>query len=44
MDNFDDTYLGAKSSDPTVDNDGDALLVAIYTSIQQMTFACLQRL
>ena len=24
-DNFDDTYLGAKSSDPTVDNDGDAL-------------------
>ena len=25
VDNFDDTYLGAKSSDPTVDNDGDAL-------------------
>jgi hypothetical protein len=24
-DSFDDTYLGAKSSDPTVDNDGDAL-------------------
>lgn len=24
-DNFDDTYLGAKSSNPTVDNDGDAL-------------------
>mgnify|MGYP003124696529 FL=1 len=24
-DNFDDTYLGAKSSDPTQDNDGDAL-------------------
>ena len=24
-DNFDDTYLGAKSSDPTVDNDGNAL-------------------
>lgn len=24
-DAFDDTYLGAKSSDPTVDNDGDAL-------------------
>jgi hypothetical protein len=24
-DNFDDIYLGAKSSDPTVDNDGDAL-------------------
>ena len=26
-DNFDDTYLGAKASDPTVDNDGDALTV-----------------
>jgi hypothetical protein len=25
LDNFDDTYLGAKSSDPSVDNDGDAL-------------------
>ena len=24
-DNFDDTYLGSKTSDPTVDNDGDAL-------------------
>ena len=24
-DNFDDAYLGAKASDPTVDNDGDAL-------------------
>ena len=24
-DTFDDTYLGAKSSDPSVDNDGDAL-------------------
>jgi hypothetical protein len=24
-DNFEDTYLGAKTSDPTVDNDGDAL-------------------
>ena len=24
-DTFDDTYLGSKSSDPTVDNDGDAL-------------------
>ena len=24
-DNFDDTYLGAKSSNPSVDNDGDAL-------------------
>jgi hypothetical protein len=26
-DNFDDTYLGAKASDPTVDNDGDPLTV-----------------
>ena len=25
LDAFDDTYLGAKSSDPSVDNDGDAL-------------------
>ena len=25
VDGFDDTYLGAKSSEPTVDNDGDAL-------------------
>ena len=25
LDNFDDTYLGAKSSDPSVDNDGDTL-------------------
>jgi len=25
LDNFDDIYLGAKASDPTVDNDGDAL-------------------
>lgn len=25
LDNFEDIYLGAKSSDPTVDNDGDAL-------------------
>ena len=30
-DNFDDRYLGAKASDPTVDNDGDALLTgALY--------------
>jgi hypothetical protein len=30
-DNFDDRYLGAKSTPPTVDNDGDPLLVgAIY--------------
>jgi len=25
LDNFDDAYLGAKASDPTVDNDGDPL-------------------
>ena len=25
LDNFDDIYLGAKASDPTLDNDGDAL-------------------
>lgn len=30
-DNFDDRYLGAKASDPTVDNDGDALITgALY--------------
>jgi len=30
-DNFDDRYLGVKSSDPTVDNDGDALVAgALY--------------
>ena len=30
-DSFDDRYLGAKSSDPTLDNDGDALLTgALY--------------
>ena len=30
-DQFDDRYLGSKSSDPTVDNDGDALLTgALY--------------
>ena len=30
-DSFDDRYLGAKASDPTVDNDGNALLVgALY--------------
>jgi hypothetical protein len=27
LDSFDDRYLGAKSSAPTVDNDGDALIV-----------------
>jgi hypothetical protein len=26
LDNFDDRFLGAKASDPTVDNDGDALV------------------
>jgi len=26
LDNFDDRYLGAKTSDPTVDNDGDPLI------------------
>ena len=31
LDSFDDRYLGVKASDPTVDNDGDALVVgAIY--------------
>jgi len=31
LDNFDDRYLGAKSSDPTVDNDGNALVTgALY--------------
>jgi hypothetical protein len=30
-DNFDDRFLGAKASDPTLDNDGDALITgAIY--------------
>jgi len=26
LDNFDDRYLGAKSTDPTLDNDGDSLI------------------
>lgn len=31
FDNFDDRYLGAKTSDPTLDNDGNALLTgALY--------------
>lgn len=31
LDNFDDRYLGAKASDPAVDNDGDPLIVgALY--------------
>ncbi len=33
LDSFDDRYLGEKSSDPTVDNDGDALITgALYFS------------
>ena len=33
VDSFDDTYLGSKSSDPTLDNDGNALATgAIYFS------------
>lgn len=33
LDNFDDRYLGPKSSEPTVDNDGDALVSgALYFS------------
>ena len=38
-DNFDDRYLGAKSTPPTVDNDGDPLLTgALYwsTAVNQM--------
>lgn len=38
-DSFDDRYLGAKSSDPTLDNDGNALLTgALYwnTTVSQM--------
>jgi hypothetical protein len=40
-DNFDDRYLGAKSSAPTLDNDGNALLVgAIYwNSVANAMFA-----
>ena len=31
FDNFDDIYLGSKASDPSVDNDGNTLLVgALY--------------
>ena len=33
LDTFDDTYLGAKSSDPATDNDGDALAAGmLYTN------------
>lgn len=36
-DNFDDRYLGAKTSDPTLDNDGNALLAGslYYNSVAQ---------
>jgi hypothetical protein len=40
-DNFDDRYLGAKASDPTFDNDGDALIDgALYfdTTLNVMKF------
>ena len=34
LDNFDDRFLGAKSSDPSVDNDGNALTDgALYSDI-----------
>ena len=39
LDSFDDRYLGAKSSNPTVDNDGNALLTgALYfnTAVPEM--------
>ena len=42
LDSFDDRYLGQKSSDPTLDNDGAALVDgALYynTSDNRMTFA-----
>lgn len=33
LDNFDDRYLGSKASDPTLDNDGNALLTgALYSN------------
>jgi hypothetical protein len=36
LDNFDDRYLGSKTSDPTVDNDGDPLVVGAlyYNSVE----------
>ena len=38
-DNFDDRYLGVKSSDPTVDNDGDALVAgALYFNSTSQKF------
>jgi len=36
VDNFDDTYLGAKASNPTVDNDGDPYKMVLYILIQLM--------
>ena len=39
LDSFDDTYLGAKASDPTLDNDGNALIVGAQyfnTSINKL--------
>jgi hypothetical protein len=37
-DNFDDRYLGAKASDPTLDNDGNALLAGslYFNSVSQV--------
>ena len=40
-DQFDDRYLGSKATDPSLDNDGDALLAgALYynSTIQQLKF------
>jgi hypothetical protein len=38
LDSFDDRYLGSKSSDPTVDNDGNALLTgALYYNTTSQT-------
>ena len=38
LDSFDDRYLGSKSSDPTVDNDGNALLTgALYYNTTTQT-------
>jgi len=41
LDNFDDVYLGAKASDPSVDNDGDALTAGdLYfnTTVNQLKY------
>jgi len=39
LDNFDDRYLGSKSSDPTVDNDGDPLIdgALYYNTVDNVT-------